>query len=449
MRTFIREKKIYCGKSYREVDIFQYTDAQYRATRRTRSKKVRESEPKQKNLNDINARRYFIQLGNLNFGDDPDALHVSATYSPKYLPATVEDAEREATNYLRRISYRREKEGLPPLKYLLITSYTTKRNSDTPVRIHHHSTIYREIKRARWQYLDGDTWIVEDRYNPDGAEKRYRENLAAKGAPLKIGNDYELADYIERKILDEDRSPAAALADIKLEGKAFKTSICVSTLYSYITKGVFLSLTNADLPEKPKRKRPYRTVKKTGKRQNGKSIDKRPEIVDQRTTFGHWEGDTVYSKKDGSKALLVLTERLTRWEIIARIKDRTANSVIKALDQIERRFGADLFAKAFQTITFDNGGEFSDVERLERSAVRKGRRRTTAYFCHPYSSYERGSNECQNKMIRRKFPKGTDFGAVSAAAVKRAEDWINNYPREILGWKTAEICFRECLAALA
>lgn len=226
-------------------------------------------------------------------------------------------------------------------------------------------------------------------------------------------------------------------------------SICVSTLYSYITKGVFLSLTNADLPEKPKRKRPYRTVKKTGKRQNGKSIDKRPEIVDQRTTFGHWEGDTVYSKKDGSKALLVLTERLTRWEIIARIKDRTANSVIKALDQIERRFGADLFAKAFQTITFDNGGEFSDVERLERSAVRKGRRRTTAYFCHPYSSYERGSNECQNKMIRRKFPKGTDFGAVSAAAVKRAEDWINNYPREILGWKTAEICFRECLAALA
>ena len=75
---------------------------------------MRESEPKQKNLNDRNARRYFIQLGNLNFGDDPDALHVSATYSPKYLPATVEDAEREATNYLRRISYRREKEGLPP-----------------------------------------------------------------------------------------------------------------------------------------------------------------------------------------------------------------------------------------------------------------------------------------------------------------------------------------------
>lgn len=144
MRTFIREKKIYCGKNYREIDIFSYTDAQSKASRRgKRSKKVRESEPKQKNLNDKNARRYFIQLGNLNFGSDPDALHVSATYSPKHIPATVEDAEREATNYLRRIQYARKKRGLPPVKYLLITAYTTKRNSDKPVRIHHH-------RESRW-----------------------------------------------------------------------------------------------------------------------------------------------------------------------------------------------------------------------------------------------------------------------------------------------------------
>lgn len=139
MRSFIREKKIYCGDSYREVDIFTYTDTQKTASsRETRSKKIRESEPKQRNLNDKNARRYFIQLGNLNFGDDPDALHVSATYSPKYLPATVEDAEREVTNYLRRVQYARKKEGLPPLKYLLVTAYTTKKNSEKPVRIHHH-----------------------------------------------------------------------------------------------------------------------------------------------------------------------------------------------------------------------------------------------------------------------------------------------------------------------
>lgn len=251
-------------------------------------------------------------------------------------------------------------------------------------------------------------------------------------------------------MLDKDnpRSPAAALADIKLEGRTFKTSICVSTLYSYIEKGVFLTLTNADLPEKPKRKRKYRKVREAKSAAAGDSIDRRPPEVDDRNTFGHWEGDTVYSKKDGSKALLVLTERLTRREIIMRIKDRTAESVIKALDRIERKFGADLFAKLFKTITFDNGKEFSDVERLERSALRKGKKRTKVYFCHPYSSFERGSNECQNKMIRRRFPKGTDFGKVSDAEVAKAEAWVNNYPREILGWQTSEILFQAYLAAL-
>lgn len=139
VRSFIREKKIYCGDHYREVDIFTYTTAQKTAASRgKRSKKVQESEPKQKNLNDKNARRYFVQLGNLNFGDDPEALHVSATYSAKYLPRTVEAAEKEVSNFLRRVAYARKKAGLPPLKYILVTAYTTPRNGGKPTRIHHH-----------------------------------------------------------------------------------------------------------------------------------------------------------------------------------------------------------------------------------------------------------------------------------------------------------------------
>ena len=108
VRSFMREKKIYCGKHYREVDIYPYTAAQLTAsTRGKRSKKIKETEPKQKNLNDKNARRYFTQTANLNFGSDPEALHVTATYSGKYLPDTVEQAEQEATNFLRRVQYRR------------------------------------------------------------------------------------------------------------------------------------------------------------------------------------------------------------------------------------------------------------------------------------------------------------------------------------------------------
>ena len=101
----------------------------------------------------------------------------------------------------------------------------------------HISTIYREVKRARMIHRNSD-WTEEERYNPDEAHRRYRENLAAKGAPLKIGRDYALAEYLERKVLEEGRSPAAALADIALEGLEFKTTICTSTFYGYITKCV-------------------------------------------------------------------------------------------------------------------------------------------------------------------------------------------------------------------
>ena len=139
MRSYIREKTIYCGKLYREVDIYTYTDTQNQVARRgRRSKKEKVSQPKQKNLNEKNSRRYFIRTANMNFASDPGALHVSATYSDAYLPATVEEAEREARNFLRRLQYERKKRGLPPLKYMLVTASTTDRITGEPVRIHHH-----------------------------------------------------------------------------------------------------------------------------------------------------------------------------------------------------------------------------------------------------------------------------------------------------------------------
>lgn len=248
-------------------------------------------------------------------------------------------------------------------------------------------------------------------------------------------------------MLEEGRSPAAALADIKLEGRQFATTICVTTLYSYITKGVFLTLTNSDLPEKPKRKQQYRKVQSTKRAPRGTSIEKRPGEIDTREEFGHWEMDTVYSsKKSSKKTLLVLSERKSRQEVIERMPDRTAQSVVKALNRIERRYG-ELFPKVFKSITVDNGVEFSDVKELEGSVLHEGER-THFYYCHPYSSYERGTNENINKMIRRRYPKGTDFGKTSTAAIKKLEDWINNYPRKLLGWKTSEMVFRECLLAI-
>lgn len=102
----------------------------------------------------------------------------------------------------------------------------------------------------------------------------------------------------------------------------------------------------------------------------------------------------------------------------------------------------------FKSITFDNGTEFAAAEELERSCINKHLPRTKVYFCHPYSSWERGTNENTNGMIRRRFPKGTNFAAVTNAQIAQAENWINNYPRKILGYKSSEIVFRECLREL-
>ena len=183
----------------------------------------------------------------------------------------------------------------------------------------------------------------------------------------------------------------------------------------------------------------------------GESIEQRPEEIDEREEFGHWEGDTVYSgkgKRKTTRALLTLTERKTRKEIIIAIPNRKAETVVKALDALERKLGARRFRAIFKSITFDNGTEFAAAEELERSCVNKHLPRTKVYFCHPYSSWERGTNENTNGMIRRRFPKGTNFAAVTNAQIAQAENWINNYPRKRLGYKSSEIVFRECLREL-
>lgn len=323
--------------------------------------------------------------------------------------------------------------------------YTCRQIADK-LRVH-ISTIYREIHKGEYQRLNGDTWEYYTAYSPDIAEKHYQDNLRAKGADLKIGKDHELAAYIENTILTKKCSPAAALACAALEGRTFKTSVCAETIYSYIDKGVFLNLTNKDLPEKARRHRKHHKVRKASRPPVGEIIDDRPENINTREEFGHWEMDTVYSAKNSTRrCLLVLTERKTRKEIILLIQDRTAKSVVRALDRLERRYGSN-FRKIFKTITVDNGMEFSDIEGMLKSVIRRGNR-TQIYYCHPYSSWERGSNENLNRMIRRQFPKGTNFAKVTSYTVRQVEFWMNNFPRKVLGYKTAEMVFQDCLANL-
>ena len=198
---------------------------------------------------------------------------------------------------------------------------------------------------------------------------------------------------------------------------------------------------------KRKEKRPYRKV--TQKRASkGESIENRPEEIDKREEIGHWEMDTVVGKQGVSKkSLLVLTERKTRKEIIILLKEHTAAAVVRALNGLERKLGKK-FREIFKSITVDNGSEFADYEGMKTSR-RSKMQRTQVYYCHPYSSWERGSNENQNKLVRRHIPKGTNFDDKTQSEINRMTEWINNYPRRIFDYKTSEQLFNEELAMAA
>ena len=309
------------------------------------------------------------------------------------------------------------------------------------------STVYRELQRGRYKRYGRD-FVECIAYSADIAQKDYEYKASNKGADLKIGNDINLAAYIEHKIIKEKYSPAAVIGEIQEKGMVFETSICTKTLYNYIDKDVFLNLTNKDLLRKANRKQPYSKVFVRIKKPLCRSIEARPDVVNFRDVFGHWEMDTVIGKAKGKgQVLLVLTERQTRHELIFKMKSKTTHETIKILNRLERQYGSR-FGKLFKTITVDNGSEFMDDVGMEKSCLHKGKR-TMIYYCHPYSSWERGSNENANAMIRRFIPKSTEMEVYNTNQIQYIQNWINNYPRKILGWKCSNELFLRELQELA
>ncbi len=309
------------------------------------------------------------------------------------------------------------------------------------------ATVYNELKRGEYDHLLSD-YTTEKRYSPQLAQAKYEEGLKSRGTSLKIGNDLKLANYIEDKIVKNGYSPEAVIGEIEAKDlwNEFNVKICTKTVYNYIDKHIFLLLTNKHLPAKRNKKQKYQKIIRRLPRQAGDNIEKRPAEILKREEFGHWEMDTVKGQLKKSKnSLLVLTERKTRREIILKLSDLTAKAVVKALDSLERKWG-EIFKSLFKTITVDNGVEFSLCEAMEKS-IYKGKR-TKLYYCHPYSSCERGSNENANKLIRRKIPKGTNFDNKTDEEIEEIEKWINSYPRRIHKFKNAEELFNKELAML-
>ena len=305
------------------------------------------------------------------------------------------------------------------------------------------ATIYYELHKGAYSHLNMDL-TMETRYSADVAQQKTRQRAQSRGTGLKIGNNRALADYLEHLMAAKRYSPAAALAEAKKHPE-LGADLCRNTIYNYIRKGVFLRLRMSDLPYGSHRHRHQHV--RASRAPRGESIERRPSEVRERTTFGHWEMDCVCGRQRTRRTLLVLTERLTRKEIIVPLDAHTSACVVRALDGIEREFGHE-FRDVFRTITVDNGSEFSDVDGLERSFLCPGERRTRIYYCHPYCASERGSNENCNRIIRRWIPGGRDLSEFSDEYIAGVQEWINSYPRAVLSYLSADDLFGAYLASI-
>lgn len=297
----------------------------------------------------------------------------------------------------------------------------------------HVSTLYREIKKGLYSRLASDYKMYKS-YSADIAQKRADFNKTSKGASLKIGCRRDISDFIELKI-KEKFSPEVISYLVLRE---FNFYISKGTIYNYIDKGFFLTVTNKDLLYKKPKKQKYERIRFNRDNLNKRSIESRPFDFNCRDSFGHWELDTVVGKSKGqNQVLLVLTERQTRYEIVKKIKGKQQIYVKSALDDLEKSYKNN-FSKIFKSITCDNGVEFNQ-DMIERSFF-KGFR-TVCYFCHPYSSWERGSNENANRFIRRFIPKGVNINDFSDDYITKIQDFINNYPRKMFGFSTSAQLF--------
>ncbi|MGE7022581.1 IS30 family transposase [Solibacillus cecembensis] len=275
------------------------------------------------------------------------------------------------------------------------------------------STISRELNRHT-------NWSAEVAHN------HYQTNKKNCGAKLKLTPD--LKEAVQKK-LGETWSPE------QIVGRLYQGKLSFKSIYRWIYNGL-LEMPLTVLRQKGKRQKPRET---RGRFNIGTPISKRPKEVRKREKFGHWELDTVVSGRGQAKGCVAtFIERKTRWYTGILIPDRSANSMETAVKQLHQQ----LPKGAIQTATTDRGKEFSCYNVLEKEL------NIQVYFANAYSSWQRGSNENGNGLLREFFPKKTNFDHVTLDDMNQALHFINNRPRKCLGWKTAYEAFREELLHL-
>lgn len=272
------------------------------------------------------------------------------------------------------------------------------------------STISRELQRNHG--LRGYRPAQAQRMSDDRRRDAYKAHKMTA----------EVKGWIE-KLLCQELSPQQVVDYLRRDNKV---SLHHETVYQYIyadkAEGGEL-YRHLRIVSKPYRKR-YGTKDSRGRIKNRIAIDERPAVVDRRSRVGDWEGDTVMGLRRKS-ALLTMVERKTLYTVIARLTGKRADLLAEAaIDSMSH------LKNKVKTITLDNGLEFAGHEVIARGL------KADIYFAHPYCSWERGTNENTNGLIRQYFPKGTDFNKVTNEEIIFVMNRLNNRPRATRGGRS-------------
>ena len=285
------------------------------------------------------------------------------------------------------------------------------------------STISRELRRNRGKRG----------WRPRQACNKAALRLSERGKNNAPKIDETVWDYALDKITSEQWSPEQIAGRAKKEKKPpiSHESIYQRILADKKSGGILYT----HLRCKKKRKKRYGANDSgRGRIPNRVDIDERPAIVERKLRVGDWEGDTVIGSHDGGAVFATMVERKSLFTVARKSKDKTTRSVI---DSIIMEMSS--LAELVETVTLDNGKEFSGHQRITDELGGK------VYFAKPYHSWERGLNENTNGLLRQYFPKKTSFDSITPTELSTAVDKLNNRPRKSLGYSTP----REVLTKLA
>ena len=299
----------------------------------------------------------------------------------------------------------------------------------------HKSTIGRELKnriKSKVSVLTGK--ITNMPYTAHTAQEDYNFKRGMSKAKYILDKYPKMRTYIENKILDDGWAPDVIVGYMNRNEMYLEdgfTSISTPTIYNAIRNDI-LKVKIKDTRRMEKFQKHSKDLKKKEVPLNKKehSIEKRPESINNREEFGHFELDTVIGSNKGiHQCLMTLTERKTRFEIIFKLEAKTKEEVVQKFNSL-KRYLKDNFSCLIKSLTTDNGTEFSLFEDIIKNTD------TEIYFCHPYASCEKGTNEKHNGIIRYFIPKGTLIENYSNEQINDIANWMNNYPKKILDYKT-------------